>query len=169
MKWVDSEDKRQSIYVLYGVAGIGKSTVAKSIAERAAGICTLGASFFFSRNEESRKTARHFFPTLAYQLARYNRAFAADINGALEEDPGAAEHDLRQQFYSLIAKPLRSALLQGHTIVLVVDALDECEAIDTERILALLANEIPQMPRLKVFVCDRPSRATHPERTRPIP
>jgi len=36
------------IYILYGVAGIGKSTVAKTMAERAAKDGTLGASFFFS-------------------------------------------------------------------------------------------------------------------------
>ena len=33
---MDADDQGQSIYVLYGVAGIGKSTVAKTLAERAA-------------------------------------------------------------------------------------------------------------------------------------
>jgi hypothetical protein len=158
MNWIDSSDEGRSIYILYGVAGVGKSTVAKSIAERAAVRRDLGASFFFSRNEESRKTAKYFLPTLAYQLAQYNRSFASRINEVLEEDPAAAEHDFRQQFYSLIAKPLRLSMLAGGPIVVVVDALDECEGNDAERILALLAQEIPQMQRLRVFVTARPER-----------
>ena len=49
MSWLDNGS--QSIYVLQGVAGIGKSTVSKSVAERAAAIGALGGSFFFSRSE----------------------------------------------------------------------------------------------------------------------
>jgi len=41
--------------MLYGIAGVGKSTVAKTLANQSN---ALGASFFSSRDEEKRKTAR---------------------------------------------------------------------------------------------------------------
>jgi len=158
MGWLDSGDERQSIYVLHGVAGIGKSTVAKSIAERAAKNHTLGASFFFSRNEKRRRTAKSFFPTLAYQLARYHQAFAVHIDKALEEDPGAAKRGLRQQFYPLIVTPLLPSMKMGGTILIIIDALDECDDEGADEILAILAQEIPQLRRLKVLVTARPER-----------
>jgi len=63
-----------------GVAGIGKSMIAKTVAERAAGIKALCASFFFSCNDDKQKTAKTFPPTIAYQLAHYNKDFADEID-----------------------------------------------------------------------------------------
>ena len=54
------------IYVLSGLAGIGKSTVAQTIAERAANLGILGASFFFSRNEADQRSAEKFVTTIAF-------------------------------------------------------------------------------------------------------
>src|ERR1700733_11983421 len=51
----------QSIYVLHGIAGTGKSTVAKTVAEDAARDRVLGASFFFSRDEDRQKSGKSFF------------------------------------------------------------------------------------------------------------
>jgi hypothetical protein len=91
----------QPIYVLYGVAGIGKSTVAKTVAERARE--TLGATFFFSRDEDNRKTLKSFFTTLAYQLSCHYPEIAKQINIALEEAPEVADRDPVYQFDRLIA------------------------------------------------------------------
>jgi hypothetical protein len=39
---------------------------------------------------------------------------------------------------------------------LVIDALDECDEQDAETILSLFAQEVPQIPRLRVFITTRP-------------
>src|SRR6266478_2829575 len=78
------------IYVLSGLAGIGKSTAAQTIAERAANLGILGASFFFSRNEPDRRNAEKFITTIAFQLCVYNEGFAEAIGKALTEEQGAA-------------------------------------------------------------------------------
>jgi hypothetical protein len=90
--WVN-DVKGQSIYVLYGVAGIGKSTVAITVAERAAGNKALGASFLFSRDKDNTKSAKSFFPTLAYQLSYHYPALAERINAAVGEDPELTGRD----------------------------------------------------------------------------
>src|ERR1700733_1457747 len=114
MGWSIDYNERQSIYVLYGVAGIGKSTVAKSVSRRAAAIGILGASFFFSRSESNRKTAQSLFPTLAYQLALRNREFNRQLNMALRNDGGATERDLQEQFSSLLVRPLQPLMTEGN-------------------------------------------------------
>jgi hypothetical protein len=68
--WICSTDAdRPPIYILDGIAGIGKSTVAQTVAKRAAEIRCLGASFFFSRNEDRRKNPKFFFSSIAFQLS----------------------------------------------------------------------------------------------------
>ena len=155
--WLNDCNGRQSIYVLHGVAGIGKSTVSKSIAESAAARGVLGASFFFSRSEENRNTARSLFPTLAHQLSLHNREFSRQLSTALQVDSGATERDLQAQFSSLLAQPLR-VLEEGGPILLLVDALDECEEKDAMTVLGILGREIPQLSQLKIFITTRPER-----------
>src|SRR6266478_9577940 len=95
------------VYVLSGLAGIGKSTVAQAIAERAANLGILGASFFFSRNETDRRNAGKFVTTIAFQLCVYNKQFAEAIGKALTEDQGAAvtTKDPEQQVCTYIGAP----------------------------------------------------------------
>src|SRR5580693_2287132 len=123
-RWMNDRGGKP-IYILYGVAGIGKSTVAKTVAERAARDGTLGASFFFSRDEDNRKSAKSFFNTLAYHLAYHHPVIAERINVTLEEDPELLERDPLQQFNRLIAQPLQTPIGGEGPIPLVIDALDE--------------------------------------------
>jgi len=155
--WVHDENELQSIYILYGIAGIGKSTVAKTVAERAAGNGILGGSFFFSRGEVDRKTARSFFPTLAYQLALHYAEFAWCIYGLIEENRDVAQRDIRKQFNILIATPLRQMRVHKRTLI-VIDALDECEDEDAETILTLLSRNIERPTHIKVFITARPEQ-----------
>src|ERR1700733_10774310 len=156
MGWLDNGGR--SIYVLHGVAGIGKSTVSKSVAGRAAAIGALGASFFFSRSEETRKTARSLFPTLAYQLSSHNHEFSRQLKMSLQADRDAAGRDLQRQFSSLISRPFQPLAAERDPILLVIDALDECEEQDGAAVLVILAREIHQLRRLKVLITTRPER-----------
>lgn len=153
--WVNNSGG-QPIYVLYGVAGIGKSTVAKTVAERAAGDKILGASFFFSRDEDKRKTAKLLFTTLAYHLSYHYPAIAEQISTTLKADPEVAERDPIQQFDRLIARPLQTTIRGENPILLVIDALDECEENDAGTVLSLLAQEVSRIPRLRILVTARP-------------
>lgn len=155
--WMN-DDKQKSIYVLYGIAGIGKSTVAKTVAERAADYKILGASFFFSRGEERRNTGKSLFPTLAYYLAHRYPELAVRINDALEENHDVVQRDLRIQFDLLIAKPLQRTKVQPKPILIVIDALDECNEQHAGSILSLLSQNIRTLPFLKVFITARPEQ-----------
>ncbi|KAJ2921186.1 hypothetical protein H1R20_g15908, partial [Candolleomyces eurysporus] len=129
------------LYVLDGIAGIGKSTVAMTVAQRAAGINSLGATFFFSRDQDDRKRSVGFVHTIAYQLARYDASYGTAIAAAITSNPEALDKVLTQQFSLLVAKPLWTLLEQRATpLVLVFDALDECVEPDSSAILKLVTS-----------------------------
>ena len=128
------------------------------MAEHAAGDGILGGSFFFSRDEDNRKTARSFFPTLAYHLALRHAEFARRISELIEENRDVAQRGIQTQFNILIATPLRQMRVDER-ILIVIDALDECEDEEAESILTLLSRNIEGLAHLKVFVTARPEQA----------
>ncbi|KAJ2934626.1 hypothetical protein H1R20_g2447, partial [Candolleomyces eurysporus] len=146
-----------SIYVLDGIAGIGKSTILKTIATRAGGINFLGASFFFSRDHERRKTTQYFVSTISFQLGCYSREFGVRIADALQKHPDATEKDVRTQFNWLILEPLQD-LMEGRAtpLLITIDALDECDERQAHALLTVLLDEVVKLRNLKVFVTTRP-------------
>ncbi|KAJ2934442.1 hypothetical protein H1R20_g2664, partial [Candolleomyces eurysporus] len=110
-----SDGHNTPLYVLDGIAGVGKSTVAMTVAQRAAGINSLGATFFFSRDQENRNNASCFVQTIAYQLACYDTSYGRAIGDAITCNPEALGTVLTQQFNLLVAKPLCLLLEQRAT------------------------------------------------------
>ncbi|KAF9513153.1 hypothetical protein BS47DRAFT_1362609 [Hydnum rufescens UP504] len=89
MSWLElAQDNVHPVYWLNGLAGIGKSTIAATVAERAEEKGVLGATFFFSRNDRVLRDPRTVFLTLAFQLANSDNRFKSVIVEALEEDEG---------------------------------------------------------------------------------
>ena len=155
--WYESSECK--IYVLDGLAGIGKSTVARTVAQEAHRRGWLGASFLFSRGEDDRKSAKLFFGTVAFQLSQYNEEIALRIGEALELKPDASGKQLQDQFRDLIIQPLQSCeRASTPTILIVIDAFDECDVQDAERLLSLFLQEIRKVPNLKIFFTTRPDR-----------
>ncbi|RXW17218.1 hypothetical protein EST38_g8634 [Candolleomyces aberdarensis] len=151
------EKARKPIYVLDGIAGIGKSTVAKTVAQHAAAINSLGASFFFSRDHADRQQAADFVHTIAYQLACHDASYGKAIATAIDDHPESLHKIMAQQFSMLIAKPLSGMLEQRATpLVFVFDALDECAQPDASDILLLIISSISKLPNVKVFLTTRP-------------
>lgn len=162
MDWVTSPDPTlPRFFWLNGIAGIGKTTIAHSIAELASQMNILGANFFFSRrcDAELRNPAL-VFPTIAYQLARFDAEFGRRISAALEKDPEAPFATLKQQFDRLIIKPL-TGLKRDPTkvVLLVLDGFDECETQGAKDILKLLVAARSSLPFcFKIFITSRPEQ-----------
>ncbi|KAJ2925775.1 hypothetical protein H1R20_g11320, partial [Candolleomyces eurysporus] len=158
-RWMSGtiSDGHRPLYVLDGIAGIGKSTVALTVAQRAAGINSLGASFCFSRDQDDRKRSLGFVHTLAYQLARYDASYGDAVADAITGNPEALSKVLTEQFSLLVDKPLCPLLEQRKTpLVLVVDALDECVEPDASNVLKLIISSVCRLPNVKVLLTTRP-------------
>jgi len=142
-EWADSSSN-QSIFWLNGMAGTGKSTIARTITDQFASKDRLAASFFFSKGSGERGHARQFFSTIALQMARALPLVQTYIYEAVTEQPGIAQQTMLEQWNKLILKPLRAARDRQsliRSIIFVIDALDECGSQeDIQLILRLLAN-----------------------------
>jgi len=158
MHWSDHPNE-SCIFWLSGMAGTGKSTIARTVARKWYDKKQLGASFFFSRGQGDLAHASKFFPTLAYQLARAQPSIAGNIQEAIRDHPDITRQSLRDQWKHLIREPLSQLKDRREPLVVVIDALDECDGEDDiARILQLLsqANTLPGCTPLLVFVTSRP-------------
>ncbi|KAI9768268.1 MAG: hypothetical protein M1839_004162 [Geoglossum umbratile] len=159
-EWAKDKSSKP-IFWLSGMAGTGKSTIARTIAQSFAHQGQLGASFFFKKGEGERGNATRFFTTIASDLIDHVPGLISGIIKALDADPAISQKALKDQFEKLILHPLleiQRASPPTLTHVIVIDALDECEREeDVRAILRLLARtkEIKLMS-LHVLVTSRP-------------
>ena len=151
--WAHNFD-RTPVYWLNGLAGTGKSTIAKTVAERLFADDHLGASFFCSRDFEDRRNLQFIFPTLAVQLARKYTKFRSILTPLIKSDPDVAYESLHEQMRKLIVQPLDES---GISTVIVIDALDECEDDEpASAILSVLGRFVSEIPNVKFFLTGRP-------------
>jgi len=145
---------KSPVYWLNGLAGTGKSTIAKTIADRLFADGQLGASFFCSRDFKDRRNLHFIFPTLAIQLARKYTKFRSILIRLIQRDPGIAYESLYNQMSKLIVQPLNQSNI---STVIVIDALDECEDREpASAILFVLGQLVSKIPKVKFFLTGRP-------------
>ncbi|KAF9518438.1 hypothetical protein BS47DRAFT_1389076 [Hydnum rufescens UP504] len=97
MSWFENmESSTPPVYWLVGLAGIGKSTIAKTAAERAGK----------NKIDAPLRNANLVFPTLAFQLALSDNEFKNAIGEAIQQDPTLGHKNTFSQFEGLILKPL---------------------------------------------------------------
>nr|XP_001401751.2 NACHT and WD40 domain protein [Aspergillus niger CBS 513.88] len=158
MDWVD-DTQGKTIFWLRGVAGTGKSTISRTVARKLQERELLGASFFFKRGEGDRGNASRFITTIAKQFMIALPQLRKEIATAMEDDLIVSK-SLKEQFDHLLLKPLLEMKMsngQRLPIVIVVDALDECEERSIETIIQLLPRlQESEAIYLKVFVTSRP-------------
>jgi hypothetical protein len=148
------------VFWLNGLAGTGKSTIARTVCEQFAKTGLLGASFFMSRQVAERRHPGNVVRTIAYQLARQQRAFADALSITLHDTPDLAPSEgLQRLLTELIFKPA-AALEVDAGLVLVIDAMDECMEDNRGRpggeLLLLLLRGLMQMSgRLKLLLTSR--------------
>jgi hypothetical protein len=146
------------MFVLQGLAGTGKSTIAHTMCKITMERGWLGASFFFSRNEASCSNPFLVFTTIAYQLATRYPQFRQSLTNILKADPDVVGLTLEMQLEKLVVEPMRAAADEiGSTpVIVVIDALDECSNYRAQ-IMSLLCNVRRKLPiRFKLFASLRP-------------
>ena len=160
------DESSPTIFWLKGMAGTGKSTVARTVGAKAAEEKqNLVVSFCFSRGTGDLERSTKVFTTIAAQLANRSKSryptLRSQISGAISKNPQLPQEGLSEQWKHLILEPLTvldKDLENPLLITLVLDALDECkDQEDIQRILKLL----PQvnwfkMIQFRVFATSRP-------------
>jgi NACHT domain len=157
--WANSDDER-CVFWLNGMAGSGKSTIARTIARQYYEQDRLGASFFFSKGGGDVSDAGKFFTSIATQLADTSDAIKSCICEAIRKRRDIANKGLHDQWHQLILQPLSKLdnNFPHSPLILVVDALDECDDENNIRAIVQLLAEARSLRnvRLRVFITSRP-------------
>jgi len=146
------------LFLILITFGTGKSTISRTVAQSFAKEGQLGASFFFKRGEGDRGNATRFFTTIAAQLVVKVPAMIPHVRKAIDADPAISGKTMKEQFENLILQPIQHIPPRTSKLVIVVDALDECDREgDVKAILHLLSqNQHIISACMRIFVTSRP-------------
>ncbi|CAF3544080.1 unnamed protein product [Fusarium graminearum] len=154
-----NDDKTETIFWLQGMAGTGKSTIARTVAKRWDEQNCLAASFFFKRGGGDRGNLSCFYTTIASQLATCNPSLASSIKLAIDQDSFVTSKMAEEQFDKLILQPiLRMQQSNKQTIAIVIDALDECDGDESIRRLINIftRTKLASNVSVRVLITSRP-------------
>ncbi|KAK6810873.1 hypothetical protein RU639_013594 [Aspergillus parasiticus] len=157
LEWAKSDEK--FIFWLNGMAGTGKSTIARTVARLLKNQRMLGATFFFKRGEADRGNAKLLVSTIAVQLVSQHPQLLPAVLDAIKNDTYIASKSLGEQFDKLIYQPLvQQHADQSRMIVIVIDALDECDRGDDMRLILRLLFQLQEIKtvHLRVLLTSRP-------------
>ncbi|CEL08535.1 hypothetical protein ASPCAL11684 [Aspergillus calidoustus] len=160
--WVyDANGK--SVFYLQGMAGTGKSTISRTVAQHLVERADrpLVATFFFKRGEEDRVDASRVITTLTSQLISREPVLAASVKRAIDANHAITNRPMGEQFEQLILRPLEGLKPgKSRTVVIIIDALDECRSEDDIRQLIYQifrgANMKSDTIRWRAFLTGRP-------------
>lgn len=153
------DQESESIFWLNGMAGTGKSTISRTVAQKFADRGDLGASFFFKRGEGDRGHAGLFIATIVTQLVQSRPSLAPHVQNALEADPGISRKGLKQQFDKLLLQAMDKIYdgpQKDSRIMIVIDALDECDQEGDIRTIISLLSQLKRTVEVKFFLTSRP-------------
>ena len=155
--WIAGEGEHADTqaFLILGQAGVGKSAILHRIAEEYNVTQRLAASFCFSKDRGS----TNFFRTIACSLAALDPAFASAVAAASTRDPSLKSTTvITSQIKYLLKEPFQSLSILG-TIVIVIDALDECYE-GRDELVQRLHEHIPSFPKnIRFVITSRPSEA----------
>jgi Cdc6-like AAA superfamily ATPase len=154
-----SSSSSMSIFWLAGLAGTGKSTIIKTFCQRVSSNNDfLLASFFASRNSSERRDPYRIVHTFAHQLAITSDDIRPHVLSAMRAPQDVMQELMLEQIKQLLAGPIEKAQLRGRTIVLAIDALDECQksadGVEGGPLIELLAQVLQRQP-VKLLVTSR--------------
>jgi hypothetical protein len=159
MDWVANKSAQESViqsnvYWFYGSPGIGKTSLAHSICADLHERHQLAGAFFCRRDDPNLSEPINILPTFIYTLAMIFPPFRTIVAKHLHDDPYLAPGSMKGAlFLGLIRSLPRDP---EHTLVLVIDALDECgDTRSRPGLLKVLVDVAVQVPWLKIIITSR--------------
>jgi len=154
--WVPNKSNalQRNAYWLYGSPGVGKTSLAHSICASLHERNHLAGAFFCRRDDPNLSKPVNILPAFIHKLSILFPPFRTIVAKHLHDDPNLT---LESMEGSLFLNFIRSLPHQPeHTLVFVIDALDECgDAQSRTRLLEVLTNAAAQAPWLKIIVTSR--------------
>ena len=145
---------RPPICFLNGLAGTGKSVIARTVVEWCSSRGPLGSFFFCSSYADDQGTHPLIILSLAIQLAQQHPKVRSVLVPTLRSNPDVVYESTLNQVEKLVIKPLKSADVPA---VVVIDALDEwMDDTSQSTILSAVEQSIREIPKVKFLITSRP-------------
>ena len=127
-----------------GPAGVGKSAIAQTCAEKLKETGHLGTVFFFSVKKYDNPS--RLFTTIAYQLTTALADYRTAVDEKISKDHTIVEKKMASQFQLLIVEPLQEIEKQGKRVqpkAIFIDGLDECAGEEAQsEIIEVIASSV---------------------------
>ena len=157
--WVANKSGQENVlqrnaYWFYGSPGIGKTSLAHSICASLHERNSLAGAFFCRRDDPNLSEPINILPTFIYKLAILFPPFRSIVVKHLRDDPNLTPESMKGSLFLDFIRSLPRH--PEHTLVFVIDALDECgDARSRPRLLRVLTDAAAQAPWLKIIVTSR--------------
>jgi hypothetical protein len=139
---------------IYGLPGIGKTSLAHSICQRLHDQKHLAGAFFCRRNDPDLSEPRNILPTLIYKLARIFTPFRRIVVECLRNDPHLSPESMKHSLFFDFIDNL--PLHPSRALVFVIDALDECgDNTSRPALLRALTDATTHAPWLRIIITSR--------------
>src|SRR5258706_15167745 len=154
--WVANGSGSNNIYWIYGLPGIGKTSLAHSICQTLDEQNRLIGAFFCKRDDTNSSEPRTILPTLIYKLAEISPSFRRIVAERLRGNHNLTTESMKDPLFldfilSMPAQP------NEHPLAFVIDALDECgNSKSRPDVLKALADAAALAPWLKIIITSRP-------------
>jgi hypothetical protein len=158
--WVanKSEEKgllQSNTYWIYGLPGIGKTSLSHSICASLHDQGKLGGAFFCRRDGPNLSEPRNILPTLIYKLARIFPPFRSIVLNCLRNDPDLTPESMKDSLFLDLFDDLPKR--PNDFLVFVIDGFDECgNNRSRPALLELLTGAAARAPWLKIIITSRP-------------
>jgi len=158
--WVANKSEKKDLlqsntYWIYGLPGIGKTSLAHSICASLHSQGKLAGAFFCRRDDPNLSEPRNILPTLMYKLARIVPPFRKTMANCLRNDPNLTPESMNDSFFLDLLDKLPKRPSDFH--VFVIDAFDECgDDRSRPRLLRLLTSATTRASWLKIIITSRP-------------
>jgi len=159
LDWVANKSGQENVlwrnaYWFYGLPGIGKTSLAHSICASLHERDQLAGAFFCQRDDPNLSELRNILPTFIHKLAILFPPFRVIVAKHLRDDPHLTPESMKG---SLLLDLIRSLPRHPeHTLVFVIDALDECgDPRSRPDLLKVLTDAASQAPWLKIIITSR--------------
>ncbi|TFK59730.1 hypothetical protein BDN72DRAFT_965954 [Pluteus cervinus] len=156
--------KSEKIFWLHGVAGMGKSTIAATYFNRLKAQKMLTGYHICSRDTTIHQSPIQLVLNLCYHLAMAYKPFSRMVVKAIKADTSFTPNsmpvaELFDHFILQSVKALQERQYRPTTIVLIIDALDECGNNAGERhdVIQRLEELVMCCDWIKVFITSRPT------------
>jgi hypothetical protein len=151
---LEQTDRRNTFWI-YGLPGIGKTSLAHSICASLDDQDQLAGAFFCRRDDPELSEPRNILPTLINKLAIIFPPFRSIVAERLRTNPNMTPESMK---YTLFLDFIRKLpCLPKRTLVFVIDAFDECGSAESRPdVLNALTSAAAHAPWLKIVITSRP-------------